>query len=429
MSVEKLEKAIFLGENIAIEFKRCGGNIEGDTYESVCSMLNRFGGEIFLGVEDNGIVKGVPEKAAQELVKNFISMIGNSDIISPTIYLTPEILDYEGMKVIYIRIPLSSEVHTYKKVIFDRVGDSDVKVTATSQIAQMYIRKHKISTEKQVFPYIKDEDLRFDMLPNIRQMALNRDKRHPWKNLSDKELLQSAGLIGTDPETNKRGYNLAAIMLLGRDDVIFSLSPEYRTDALLRRVNTDRYDDRLLVKTNLIDSYELLMNFAEKHLLDKFYLEDGISISLRNNIAREMLVNTLMHREFSSNYISKFVIEKFKMYTENANKANSGEHITPDNFQPISKNPIIADFFRNVGMADELGSGVRNLFKYGRRYSGQDPQMIDGDVFRIIVPLDDNYSFDTGGCYRSEEIQEVKKVLNSLYSMMNGHERRSDFQL
>jgi len=47
-------------------------------------------------------------------------------------------------------------------------------------------------------------------------------------------------------------------------------------------------------------------------------------------------------------------------------------------------------------LADELGSGVRNLFKYGRRYSGQDPQLIDGDVFRIIVPLDDSYSFDAG---------------------------------
>ena len=45
-------------------------------------------------------------------------------------------------------------------------------------------------------------------------------------------------------------------------------------------------------------------------------------------------------------------------------------------------------------MADELGSGVRNLFKFGKRYSGQDPQLIDGDIFKIIVPLDDEYSFD-----------------------------------
>jgi len=185
-------------------------------------------------------------------------------------------------------------------------------------------------------------------------------------------------------------------MLLGRDDVILNAAPVYRTDALLRRVNVDRYDDRLLVTTNLIDSYDLLMGFAEKHLPDKFYLEDDVRLSLRNKISREMLVNTLIHREFTSTYIAKFIIEKDKMFTENANRAIHGEIITPDNLEPDPKNPVIAAFFRNIGLADELGSGVRNLYKYGKRYSGQAPQLIDGDIFRIIVPLDDSYSFDAG---------------------------------
>jgi len=396
MSQDKLRKAITIGETVVIEFKRCGGSIESDTYESVCSMLNRYGGDIYLGVENDGTVRGVPENAAQSLVGNFISMVSNPDIISPTVYLTPDTFDYEGKKVIHIHIPSSSEVHTCKKVVFDRVGDADVKITATGQIAQMYIRKQKIFTEKKVYPYARDEHLRLDMLPRIRQMALLRDGRHPWKNMTDTQLLQSAGLIGEDIETGKRGYNLAAIMLLGRDDVILNVAPVYRTDALLRKVNTDRYDDRLMVQTNLIDSYDLLMDFAEKHLLDKFYLEDDVRINLRNKISREMLGNTLIHREFTSNYVAKFVIEKDRMYTENANRATHGELITPDNLVPDPKNPAIAAFFRNIGLADELGSGVRNLYKYGRRYSGQDPQLIDGDVFRIIVPLDDTYSFDAG---------------------------------
>lgn len=107
-------------------------------------------------------------------------------------------------------------------------------------------------------------------------------------------------------------------------------------------------------------------------------------------------MNTLIHREFTSSYIAKFVIESDKMFTENANRAVSGDVITPENFEPNPKNPLIASFFRNIGLADELGSGVRNLYYYSRRYSGKDPQLIDGDVFRIIVPLDDNYSFDAG---------------------------------
>lgn len=49
------------------------------------------------------------------------------------------------------------------------------------------------------------------------------------------------------------------------------------------------------------------MNFAKKHLPDKFYLEETDRKSLRNIIAREMLVNLLIHREFSSSYTAKFV--------------------------------------------------------------------------------------------------------------------------
>ena len=34
-----------------------------------------------------------------------------------------------------------------------------------------------------------------------------------------------------------------------------------------------------------------------------------------------MVSNTLMHREFTSSYTAKFVIEKNRMYVENANRA------------------------------------------------------------------------------------------------------------
>ena len=396
MIAEKLKTVLAIGETVAVEFKRCGKGISADTYETICAFLNRFGGDIYLGVEDNGKVCGVPENSAPELVKNFIKMASNPEVINPTVYLVPEIVEYEGKQIIHIHVPPSSEVHSYKKIIYDRVDDADVKVTATGQIAQMYIRKQKIFTEKKIYPYVTNEHLRLDMLPHFRQMAINRFQKHPWKGLSDSELLQSAGLIGEDMETGQKGYNLAAVILLGRNDVIKNVCPTYRTDALLRKVNVDRYDDRLIVETNLIESYELLMGFAEKHLWDKFYLEGDARISLRNAIAREMLVNTLIHREFTSSYIAKFVIEKDQMYVENANRAAKDGVITLEDYEPNPKNPIIASFFRNIGFADELGSGVRNLYKYAKRYSGEDPQLIDGDVFRIIVPLDDNYSFDAG---------------------------------
>ena len=128
----------------------------------------------------------------------------------------------------------------------------------------------------------------------------------------------------------------------------------------------------------------------------------------------------MIHREFTSSFYSKFVIEKEKIYTENANRTLDGQKIDPDDYRPNSKNPIIASFFRNTGLADELGSGVRRLFYYVPRYSGKLPELIDGDVFKIIVPLDDGYSFDAG----MRTIQDAIALLNEKGLLMREGEKQ-----
>jgi len=417
MTPERLKAVLRLGETIAVEFKKCSGGMSEDIYKTVCSFLNRFGGDIYLGVNDNGTVCGVPEASTDKMCRDFINMTNNPEVFNPTTYLLPEIIQYEGKQIVYIHVPPSSEVHSYKKVIYDRVGDSDVKVTSNEQRALMHLRKQNHFSEKEVYPYIQDKDLRFDLLPRIRQTAVNRIPDHPWKTLTDSELLKSAGLYSEDMKTGKSGYNLAAVLLLGRDELILNICPTYRTDALLRKVNIDRYDDRELVKTNLIESYDKLIQFAEKHLLDKFYLEKDRRFSLRGVIIREMIVNTLIHREFTSSFIAKFIIEKDKMYTENAARAASNDIITPENLNPNPRNPLIAGFFRNLWLADELGSGVRRLHHYVPLYSGKNPELRDGDIFRVIVPLDDDYSYETDPnspqiSYNDDEVHNSKPLLD-----------------
>ena len=420
MDTKTLKTIFEIGETIAVEFKRCGNNIESDVYETVCSFLNRFGGDLFLGVLDNGTILGIPKKAAPDLIKNFISCISNPAMFSPTIYLSPEIVEYENKTIIHIHVPPSAEVHSFKKVIYDRVDDSDVKVTSTAQIAQMYIRKQNIFTERKIYPYVKIEDLRLDLLPKLRTMASNNNygQKHPWNSMSNEELLKSSRLYSTDRITGEQGYNLAAILLLGKDDVILDVVPAYLTDALLRKVNIDRYDDREIIQTNLIESYERLMEFGHKHLPDKFFLEDDQRKSLRNIITREIIANTLIHREYTSSYQAKFIIENDQIYVENANRSVQNIMITPKNMEPNPKNPIIASFFRNIGYADQLGSGVRNLFKYSKHYSGKDPKFIEGDIFRIVVPLNNIYS-DYGNQSATQTTQSATQTTQSVtYSVV-----------
>ena len=75
MDTRTMKTILEIGETIAVEFKRCGNGIESDVYETVCSFLNRFGGDIFLGVLDDGTVSGVPEKQAPDMVKNLLAVL------------------------------------------------------------------------------------------------------------------------------------------------------------------------------------------------------------------------------------------------------------------------------------------------------------------------------------------------------------------
>ena len=87
---------------------------------------------------------------------------------------------------------------------------------------------------------------------------------------------------------------------------------------------------------------KVIANFLilEKKFARQIFLEDTVNKSLRNTIVREMVSNTLMHREFTSSYTAKFVIEKNRMYVENANRATQEGFITVDNLEPNPKNPI-----------------------------------------------------------------------------------------
>lgn len=128
--------------------------------------------------------------------------------------------------------------------------------------------------------------------------------------MSDLELHKSASLYRRDIVTGENGLTLAAILLLGTEQLIMSALPHYKTDAIVRKNNVDRYEDRVVIQDNLIKSYDKLMDFVVKHLDDRFYIEGTQRIDVRNKIFREVCANMLIRREFSSAFPAKFIIGK-----------------------------------------------------------------------------------------------------------------------
>lgn len=102
-------------------------------------------------------------------------MLNNPDKIVPSLYLTLEEIEIDGELVLWVYVPVSSQVEFCDKKIFDRNGDADQDIT-------------------------KEENVL----------------------------------------TGEKGFNLAAILLLGKDKVIQFACPGYRTDAIYRNGNAGR---------------------------------------------------------------------------------------------------------------------------------------------------------------------------------------------
>ncbi len=63
------------------------------------------------------------------------------------------------------------------------------------------------------------------------------------------------------------------------------------------------------IRTNLINSYDRIITFAQKHLPDPFYTEGTQRISVRDKIFREIASNILIHRDLRNAFPAKIIIE------------------------------------------------------------------------------------------------------------------------
>ena len=128
------------------------------------------------------------------------------------------------------------------------------------------------------------------------------------------------------------------------------------------------------------------MNFGKKHLSDPFLLEGVQAVSARDAILREIFSNSLAHRDYSTGYVAKFVIEKdkcllktemFRMVTVNLNLMILNLFQNLNNYKNYTREFCPCRWRLGLGMA----------FKYTKLYSGGTPEFIEGDVFKIIIPL------------------------------------------
>ncbi len=111
MIMEKLLNIIANGEGLTVEFKKSREKITSDVYQSICAFLNRNGGLVFLGIEDDGTITGIKEGAIDQMKKDLATALNNPQKLNPPLYILPQEIKIHGKILLLLDIPESSQVH------------------------------------------------------------------------------------------------------------------------------------------------------------------------------------------------------------------------------------------------------------------------------------------------------------------------------
>lgn len=371
------------GEGNQIEYKTCTEEVSESLYDTVCSFLNHTGGNILMGVKDDGVIIGVNPDKAVTLKSNIINSIKNTELFLPCPYFTPQIMEVDGKVVLQLEIPCGEYVYRYKGRYWDRNGDADIDVTDQPELLlSLFERKNPHLFEERTVEGLTMEHLDHSTFQYCRNVIAARKASHPWLQLSDEQILLNTHLAQKDEEEHLQ-LKYAALILFGKEEVIEEMMPRYRFEALFHMCTfqqyndmkqfPSRYDDRRTMRQNLIQVYQQLTEFVERYLPDKFYLPErsGEREDLRWNLFREIVGNLCVHSDFNSGYACFFHVFKDRVVTKNPTRLlpeiPEGE-MKIEQLNNYTKNPLLVRVFHELSWVEDLGSGTRNILRYAPLY-------------------------------------------------------------
>ena len=113
---------------------------------------------------------------------------------------------HDGMMLLWVYVPPTSTVEKCTNRIYDRNEDGDMDITDSPiQLQNMYNRKSNTYVEHKIFPYVSLDNLRLDLMNKVRNLVKSRKPDHDWLQMSDQDILKSAGLWEKDFSSGVQG--------------------------------------------------------------------------------------------------------------------------------------------------------------------------------------------------------------------------------
>ena len=377
-------------ETLTVEFKSDRKRLsDSDLIETIICLANAEGGELWLGVEDNGTPTGLhPEHLS---LNGLIGLVAART--SPSLPVTVEAMEVSGVNVARISVPKSSHE------------------TATS--GGVYLRRRlKHDGTPECVPMLPH-----DRLSRASTFGLLDVSAHPVAGatladldpLERERLRQSVGIFGGDKSLleledadldgvlrltqrqpdGSRVPTLTGLLLIGRESALRQLVP---THELAFQVMAQE-----AVKLNEFRSVPLLkaLDWLETNFRP-YNPEEEVRIGMFRvpvpkvdmNAFREAVANALIHRDYHKSGAVHVRLEDDALVVSNPGGLVEG--VTLANIlttEPRPRNPVLADAMKRIGIVERSGRGVDTIYRGMLRFGRTLPDYSRTDAHSVVLRM------------------------------------------
>ena len=346
-----------------------------DVMETLVAFANTKGGTVYIGIADNAELKGI--QLGKETTVQWINEIKNKT--APQIIPDIEVLSIAEKDIALISVkeypvkPVSTRGRYYK-----RVGNSN-HILSISDVVNLHLKTVNSSWDF----YLKDGKTLNDISIEKVQKLIDTINRRNKVAIED------------DPLTFLRKYQLVTdekithacwLLFLPQMDVCTTVE-------LGRFFNSTLIKDSLTLHDDLFSETDEIMNFILKHINKRVIitgkLENEELWDYPLEALRELVLNMVIHRDYTSSYDSvlKIYDNYIEFYNPGALPADINlEHLLNNDYVSQPRNKLIAEVFKASGLIEKYGSGIKRVLKAFEDYGLQQPEFrVMESGFRVKV--------------------------------------------
>lgn len=390
MSEAKPALRVPTSESLTVEFKSDRKRLPDDELvEALACMANSDGGELWLGVEDDGTPTGLHADH-----QNLIGLPGLvASRTSPSLNVGVQAVEIAGIHVACIRVPKSaSEVATTSgKYLRRRLKQDGTPECVAMLPHERSSRASRFGLSDASAQAVAEATLAdFDPLERerLRQTVQRYGGDRVLLELDDEALDGALGFT-TRSTAGERVPTLTGLLVIGRETALRDLVPTHELAFQVLGSEAVRFNEfRRFPLLKAMDWLET--NFRpynpERELQIGLFRVPVPKVDM--GAFREAVANALVHRDYH-----RLGAMHVRLNDDSLTISNPGglvEGVTLDNLlttEPRPRNPSLADAMKRIGLVERSGRGVDKIYRGMLRFGRPEPDYSRTDGNSVVLQL------------------------------------------